>query len=275
MFYSDTLRTVGEVAAKKAAFLRENPVGYFVSAMMAGAYVGVGVFLVFIIGAPLAKADSPWLKTIMGASFAVALSLVVFAGAELFTGNNLVMAVGWWRRKSSFAQLWAIWGCSWLGNLAGAILLAALLYYAGVLNTADGSALVQVMAAKKMHLTITELLIRGALCNWLVCLAVWCCYRMQSEAAKLFMIFWCLYAFVASGFEHSVANMTLLSLALFQHHLSTVSWAGMGYNLLWVSIGNAIGGAVFVGAAYWAGGHLARREMAKQAAPVAKETAGV
>lgn len=273
MFYSDTLRSVGEVAAKKTAFLRANPFGYFVSSMLAGAYVGVGVFLVFSIGAPLKEAGSPWLKTIMGVSFAVALSLVIFAGAELFTGNNLVMAVGWWRRRNTFGQLLAIWGVSWVGNLVGSALLAALLYYATILNTPEGAAMVQGMAGKKMSLSAVELLTRGILCNWLVCLAVWCGYRLQSETAKLIMIFWCLYAFIASGFEHSVANMTLFALALFQHMdaslvhnikpevLHAVSINGALTNLLWVTIGNIIGGALFVGGAYWIAGHLARREM--------------
>ena len=248
-------------------FLRENPLGYVVAAMLAGAYVGVGVFLVCMVGAPLKEANSPWLKTVMGASFAVALSLVIFAGAELFTGNNLVMAVGWWRRRTTLAQLCAIWSVSWLGNLLGALLLAALLFYSHVLNTPEGAALLQGMAAKKMSLSIMELFTRGLLCNWLVCLAVWCGYRLQSETAKLLMIFWCLYAFVAAGFEHSVANMTLLSLALFQHHSAAVSWLGMGYNLLWVSLGNALGGALFVGGAYWVADHHAQLEVKAAAAP--------
>ena len=281
MFYSDAVRAAGEVAAKKVALLRDNPLGYFVAAMLAGAYVGVGVFLVFVIGGPMTAANSPWVKILMGGSFAVALSLFVFAGAELFTGNNMVMAIGWWRRKNTFGQLMSIWCLSWLGNLVGAALLAVLLYYTGVMNpdpkfaevtkltpgvavSAQHAAylLVQSFAEKKMHLDWLTLLTRGVLCNWLVCLGVWCTYRMTSESGKLIMIFWCLYAFVAAGFEHSVANMTLFSLALLQPHAAAVSLGGAGWNLLWVSVGNAIGGAVLVGAAYWATGHLARREVA-------------
>ena len=177
------------------------------------------------------------------------------------------MAIGWWRGKSTFGNLLAIWGLSWLGNLLGAVLLAVLLLYSTVLNPTSGAApqnpgylLLQELAAKKMSLAPLALFTRGILCNWLVCLAVWCTYRMQSESGKLIMIFWCLYAFVAAGFEHSVANMTLFSLALLQPHTAAVSWGGMGYNLLWVSLGNALGGALLVGGAYWAGAHRARRE---------------
>lgn len=267
MFYSEAVRAVGEVAAKKTALLRENPLGYMVAAMLAGAYVGVGVFLTMVIGGPLKEAGSPLLKIAMGGSFAVALSLVVFAGSELFTGNNMVMAIGWWRGKNTFGQLLSIWFLSWLGNLIGCALLAVMLYYSAVLNPSETNAtqqagyeLVQKIAATKMNLSPIVLLMRGILCNWLVCLGVWCTYRMTSESGKLIMIFWCLYAFVAAGFEHSIANMTLFSLALMQPHSPEVTWAGAGYNLLWVSLGNALGGAVLVGLAYWFAGHHARRE---------------
>jgi len=273
MFYSDSIRAIAETAAKKVAFWRENPVGYLVAAMLAGAYVGVGVLLDFVIGGPLSLEKSPLMKIFMGGSFAIALSLVVFAGAELFTGNNLVMAIGWWRGKNTGGQMLAIWMLSWVGNLIGAALLAVLLYYANVLNPNEHVAtqqasylLVQDFAAKKMHLDPVTLLVRGALCNWLVCLGTWCSYRMQTEIGKLVMIFWCLYAFVAAGFEHSVANMTLLTLALLQPHAETISIAGMGYNLLWASVGNIIGGAIFVGAAYWSASHLVRQERAAEKA---------
>ncbi len=248
--YHETLCAVGDAARRKADWFKSNPLGYFVSSMLAGAYVGIGVFLAFVVGSAFADGHSPWQRIAMGASFAVALSLVVFAGAELFTGNNMAMVVGCSHRKTSYLHLANIWAVSWIGNLCGAVLLAALLYYSSALNGKVEMSLVQQIAEKKMHLTVVELLSRGALCNWLVCLAVWCTYRMKSETGKLIMIFWCLYAFVALGFEHSVANMASLSLSLLQSHTAAISWQGMVYNLFWVSIGNMIGGGVFVGAAY-------------------------
>jgi len=193
----------------------------------------------------------PWQKAIMGASFVVALSLVVFAGSELFTGNNMVMAIGWRVKKNSIGQLLTIWFYSWFGNLLGCLVLAGLLLAAGTLNSDPQFWLLQKVALAKTTAPALQLFAKGILCNWLVCLGVWCTYRMKSEAGKLIMIFWCLYAFVACGFEHSVANMTILSVALFQPG-TTITLAGAGYNLLWASLGNAIGGAVLVGLAYWA-----------------------
>lgn len=92
---------------------------------------------------------------------------------------------------------------------------------------------------------------RGILCNTLVCLAVWCSMKLKEEVAKLVMIFWCLFAFITSGFEHSVANMTLLSVSLFIPHPETVSWAGLAANLIPVTLGNMVVGILFVGIAYW------------------------
>ena len=103
-----------------------------------------------------------------------------------------------------------------------------------------------------MNAPALELVARAILCNWLVCLAIWTSARMTSDAAKCIAIFWCLYAFIASGFEHSVANMTLLSIALLTEHPATVSLSGLGWNLLWVTIGNAIAGAGIMGLGYWA-----------------------
>ena len=107
------------------------------------------------------------------------------------------------------------------------------------------------VAAYKMSSPIVDLIARAILCNWLVCLALWMSARTSNDAAKCIVIFWCLFAFIASGFEHSVANMTLLSLALLGSHPESVSLVGMFYNLLWVTVGNIIGGSIFMGLGYW------------------------
>ncbi len=245
------VEAMAEQAAGKSAYLRRYPAGYLVLAMLAGAYVGFGVIISFAVAAPLNAAGSPFVKLVMGATFGIALSLVVFAGAELFTGNNLVMTVGLLRRRISPPALAAVWLVSFAGNLAGALALAWLVARSGVLGGGAGAEFVQKTAATKMHLPAGELFFRGVLCNWLVCLAVWSAMRSQSEGAKLAMIWWCLFAFVGAGFEHSVANMTLLTLGFLQSHGPEVSFAGFVHNLAPVTLGNIAGGALFVGGAYW------------------------
>ena len=114
-----------------------------------------------------------------------------------------------------------------------------------------------------MALPAWELFIRGVLCNWLVCLAVWTSARATGDAAKILLIFWCLFAFVGSGFEHSIANQSLLGLALFLSHEAGVSWVGFVWNQTWVILGNIIGGGVFVGTLYWMASPV-RREPATE-----------
>ncbi len=247
--YHDTLDHFAAVAEKKAAAIRSHPLPFFVSAMMAGAYVGLGIILIFSVGATL---DPAWRRLAMGASFGIALTLVVFAGSELFTGHTLFMTIGRLRRRVTSADLAASWTLSWIGNLAGAVLLG-LTFVAGgggaLLN--EGAALLQNVAAAKMNAPAMELFARAILCNWLVCLAIWMAARTTDDTAKLGVIFWCLFAFIASGYEHSVANMTLFSIALLAEHGEAVGLAGMAHNLLWVTLGNAVAGAGFMAAGYW------------------------
>ena len=140
---------------------------------------------------------------------------------------------------------------SYLGNLLGALALAWLLAQSGAFGADPQKSFIETTAAAKMHLDFGAAFARGILANWLVCLAVWCSMRMTNEVGKLMMIFWCLFAFIGAGFEHSIANMTLLALALFQSHGETVTWLGYVQNLVPVTLGNIVGGAVFVAGAYW------------------------
>jgi nitrite transporter NirC len=249
-----TVETVIEAAGaaeKKARELFSNPLGYFVLSMLAGIYVGFGIVLIFAIGAPLTAANSPAVKLAMGASFGIALSLVIIAGSELFTGNNMVMAIGLLRRTVSPWAVGAVWLVSFTGNLAGSLALAWLVARSGVLGAQPHLGVIEKAVTAKMTLPFGTLFYRGLLCNWLVCLAVWSALRTKSEAGKLIMIFWCLFAFIAAGFEHSVANMTLLAVGLLQPHGAAVSVSGFVHNLVPVTLGNIAGGALFVGGAYW------------------------
>jgi len=249
--FADTVGAMADVAEKKYAAVKQSVPRYLVMSALAGSYIGLGIALIFAIGAPLAKAGSPFLKPVMGASFGIALSLVIFAGSELFTGNALVLTVGALTRRSSWKHLASVWGWSYLGNLLGCLALGWLLAQSGVFGADPQKSFVETTVAAKMHLDFGTAFARGILANWLVCLAVWCSMRTSSDVAKLVIIFWCLFAFVGAGFEHSIANMTLMALALFQPHGDAVTWLGYVRNLVPVTLGNIVGGAVFVGGAYW------------------------
>lgn len=247
--YAENLENVAAVSAAKSSYLASSRFSYFVASILAGVYVGFGIILIFTVGAPLASASLPVVNLVMGLSFGIALTLVVFAGSELFTGNNMYMMVGFLERRIGLKDLLRVWVWSWLGNLAGSVGLAALVVASGVMATK--SDFVTKIAQAKMQAPIIELFLRGILCNWLVCLALWCSCRTKSDAAKCILIFWCLFAFIAVGFEHSVANMTLLPMAIFLPHPEGVTLMGFFKNLFAVTMGNIVGGAFFVGALYW------------------------
>ena len=251
MFRTDFVK-ISDGAVSKVAFMKKDPLAYFVVSMLAGAYIGIGVLLAFTSGGLLT--GLPYARIVMGLTFGVALSLVVMGGAELFTGNNLAMMAGLLDNRITWQDALKLWCICWTGNLAGGMLLAGIYHLTGLCSGPVGEFMVSAAAAK-MGAGITELFARGILCNFLVCLAVWCAGRATSDAGKLIMIFWCLFAFITTGFEHSIANMTLFTAALMQPVHEAVSIGGFIYNLAVVTLGNIVGGALFVAVPY----HIAGR----------------
>ena len=246
-FDVEKLATASE---NKIKLMNRFPPGYLALSALAGAYLGFGIVLIFSVGAPLAGTQfAPFMKLIMGVSFGVALSLVIFAGSELFTGNNMVFAIGKLKDRVGTGSIIKLFTFCFVGNLFGSILLAWLVVQGGSLS-AEAEALIVKVAAMKMSLGAKEAFFRGILCNWLVCLAVWIVNRSEDDTAKLIMIFWCLFAFIGSGYEHSIANQSLMSLALFLPHGAEVSITGFIHNQIYVTAGNMLGGGVMVGMVY-------------------------
>ncbi|MFC4598240.1 formate/nitrite transporter family protein [Cohnella hongkongensis] len=250
--FKQNVEAIVEAGVAKANYMKREKLGYFIATMLAGAYVGFGIILIFTVGAPLAQSGSPFQPLVMGASFGIALTLVIIAGAELFTGNNMIFTISTLAGRTSVRDTLLNWLIVWIGNLAGALIFTWLVAGSGLFQAVPAEHLVFTAAAKKMTAPFTELFFRGILCNWLVCLAVWMSIKLKSEGAKMFAIWWCLFAFIASGYEHSVANMTLLSVALIlPQHPEAVDSAGWLHNMLPVTLGNMVGGILFVGLAYW------------------------
>lgn len=250
--FTQGVETVVEAAVKKKEQMNANLIRYVISTLLAGAYVGIGIVLIFKLGAPFAAASSPAQSLVMGASFGIALTLVVFAGSELFTGNNMFFTMSTLAGRTTVRDTLKNWVIVFLGNLGGAVLLSLLVWGSGLFKGLPPEHLLFTAAANKMNAPFMELFFRGILCNWLVCLALWMSSRAKEEIAKLVLIWWCLFAFIATGYEHSVANMTLLSLAtMLPGHPETVSVAGWLHNMIPVTLGNILGGGLFVGMAYW------------------------
>jgi nitrite transporter NirC len=245
----EALDEAGGLAQAKASQVR-SPLKYLLSSALAGAFVGIAVVLLASVSGPLLAAASPWTKLVQGAVFGIALTLVVFAGAELFTGNVMVMIQGLIARVVTPASALAVLIGSLVGNLIGSVLLAAAVHGGGTL-VGPGEALIAKVVTAKDAASGPQLFWRSVLCNMLVCLALWMAARTRSDGAKLAVLWWALLAFIASGFEHSIANMTVFSLGVFE---GSATWGQLARNLLWTVPGNIVGGGLLVGGLYaWIG----------------------
>jgi nitrite transporter NirC len=247
--YEEAITKLSDSGRSKSSALAANPLSFIVGSAMAGAYIGFGDIIMFTVGA---HADPAWSHLLMGAVFASALTIVIFAGSELSTGMAMYMPLALLSGKTGLIDLLRVWILCWLGNFAGAFLLAVLfkLGGGGVL-LGDGSPAFLAAVAAKISAPAHELFARGIICNWLVCLAIWMSYRTENDAAKIFLIFWPIMIFVAAGFEHCVANMFAFSLALLGSHPATITVYGALHNLVFVTLGNIVGGGIMVACGYW------------------------
>lgn len=227
-------------------------------AVLAGAFIGLGA-LYFTLVASDATLGFAAQRLAGGVAFSLGLILVSVAGAELFTGNNL-MVMAWADRKIGSAELLRNWAVVYAGNAVGAVGLAVVVYLAnhGAMGGgAVGAAYVRIAAAK-IALPFGEAFFKGVLCNVLVCLAVWLAMAGRTVVDKIVGIVFPVSAFVAAGFEHSIANMYFITLGLLLADASTLptgaadlSGWGLFANLVPVTLGNIVGGSVMVALVYY------------------------
>ena len=233
--------------------------------VLAGCYIGFGGLLSTTITFDMAAiAGIGFTKIMAGSAFSLGLMLVVIAGAELFTGNNLMVS-SVLSREITFTDMLKRWGLVYIANFIGSIVLVLIFYFSGLWKTGNGAlgAAAVNIAAKKVSLGFNEALFRGVGCNWLVCLAVWMALAARQTIGKIFAIFFPIMGFVAIGFEHCVANMYFIPAAIVLQNWADISainnisfpaltWVNFLWkNLLPVTIGNIIGGGLFVGMSYW------------------------
>lgn len=220
----------------------------------AGGFVGLGgLYYTLIVSDPTLPFAAS--RVLGGLAFSLGLVLVVIAGAELFTGNNLLV-MAWAERRITTAEVARNWVVVYLSNAFGAIGLVVIVYLAhhGQLNQGAVAAQYVKIAAAKTALPFWEAFFKGVLCNLLVCLAVWLAMAGRSVADKVLAIVFPVSAFVAAGFEHCVANMYLIPLGILWSDGSsglTPDWWGLAANLLPVTLGNIAGGSIMVGAVYY------------------------
>jgi formate/nitrite transporter len=233
----------------------------FMLAIVAGGGVGFGA-LYYTIVASDPTFSFATVRVVGGLVFTLGLALVLVGGAELFTGNNLIV-MAWASNRVSTRTMLRNWTIVYFGNLVGALGLIALVYYSHHLDMNDGRIGVSVLntATGKIRPDAITLFFKGILCNVLVCAAVWLAYAGRSVTDKMIAVILPVSAFIAAGFEHCVANMYFLPLAWLlvqtgqipaNFDASLITLSGILHNLVPVTLGNIVGGAGFVGAVYWA-----------------------
>jgi len=261
---SDIAKKVESAGVKKANL---NFLSLLLLSIMAGAFIAIaGEFYTAVIFD--SNLSLGFTKLIGGICFSVGLILVVIAGAELFTGNSMII-MAFASRVVTWKQLLRNWSVTYIGNFIGALSVVFLMFYSNQWHTKGfmiGAKALQIAAAKT-NLGFAEAFVNAILCNALVCLAVWLCFSARTVISKIAAIIFPITAFVASGFEHSIANMFFIPMGIVLKNnpdvlnalskmdpnidISRVNIAGLFGNLLPVTIGNIIGGSIMVGLIYW------------------------
>lgn len=238
---------VENVGVRKArlAFLPTLMLG-----VLAGAFIAFGAMF-FTVTVTGAEGGFGAVRLLGGLVFSLGLVLVIIGGAELFTGNCLIV-MAWADKKVSSAELLRNWAIVYLGNFIGSVGSAVLVHFSGTLSLGDGGvqATAIAIAEGKTALPFLDAFVRGILCNILVCLAVWMSFAAHHVAGKVLAIILPVAAFVALGFEHSIANMYFIPVAMLAG-AETVGLAGFITNLVPVTLGNIVGGGVLVAAVFW------------------------
>ena len=254
-----------QVMPAKANFRKSKT---FVLAIAAGALIAFGAQVSLTVMTGTAENLSWGIAKLVGAmTFATGLMMVVLTGSELFTGN-VMMTLSVIEKKTSFAKLLRNWIIVYAGNFIGSLLIAFLIYYSGCSHNSHEAlgVLSLTTAYQKVNLTWVEAFTRGILCNWLVCLAIWMASSARLVIGKIFAIFFPIMTFVASGYEHSIANMFFLTNGIFaKHSAAIVAASGLSVqqlatlnikslflsNLIPVTLGNMVGAIVFVVLLFW------------------------
>lgn len=243
MYISD-VETISQVAVKKYTTSKEKSAKFIMRAVVAGFFIVVAIMISYVTAAVLYGTYPAVARVMCAVCFSTAIILIVFVGGELFTGNNLVMAMGMYTKKITIKMTLRVWGMSYLGNLLGCIILGTLFVKSGASLEILKEYIAPIVEVK-LHLSALELFLRGMICNFLVCIAVLVPYRMKSESGKLFIMFWVIFTFVIAGFEHSIANMGIFTISYLT--LDGVSIGLIIRNLFFVSLGNIVGGACLLG----------------------------
>lgn len=241
-----TIEKASYSGASKASLLEGDSARYWLRSILAGMYLSIVVLVFWSLCHELS--DKTIGKLLGSAFFGVGLSIIIFTNSELFTSNTMYMAISAQEKHTTWMQSIKVLAACYFGNLIGAVILALLIAGAGVLDALPVDHALYKGAVHKAHQSASIIFFKGILANWIVCLAVWVALRLDEVIAKLTAMILIVFIFLYLGFEHSIANMGTFSMSLLGHGALTIYDAS--FNLVFSTLGNIVGGALFVGLAH-------------------------
>lgn len=248
---TESLYKVEELALKKHRIFKQNLLHYIARSMLASMFIGFGVIVAFKTGNFFYMEQSPLTYPMAAITFGAAIILIAYGGGDLFTGNTFYYTYAALRKRLKWVEAAKLWVFSYTGNIMGAAAFALLIFLTGLFTDASVNSFLLNVVEHKMTTSTSELFFRAILCNWLVCLAFFIPMSLKGDGAKMFAMMLFVFCFFISGYEHSIANMCTFAIALVLNQSVTISFGGVLHNLIPVTIGNLIGGVIFMGFMYY------------------------
>ncbi len=248
---TEALIEVETLALKKQKIFKQSMFRYMSRSMLASMFIGFGVIVAFKTGNFFYLEHSALTYPMAALTFGAAILLIAYGGGDLFTGDTFYFTYAGLRKKLKWLDVTKLWLFSYLGNILGALVFAALIYATGLFNDHSVNGFLLSVVDKKMHVGTTELFFRGILCNWLVCMAFFLPMSIRGDGPKIFTMILLVFCFFISGYEHSIANMCTFAIALIHEHPDTIAFAGVVHNLVPVTLGNLVGGTILMAWMYF------------------------
>ncbi|KOO51564.1 formate/nitrite transporter family protein [Viridibacillus arvi] len=247
----EPLSKIEALALKRLLIHRHSAIIYLLRAILASLFIGFGVIVAFKTGNFFYLEHSPFAYPAAAITFGVAIIMIYYGGGDLFTGDTFYYTYAALRKQMAWKDVGKLWVYSYVGNIIGAILFALLIYATGLFHDPSVNSFLVSVAKGKTLVPTFELFFRGVLCNWLVCLAFFLPYSVKGDGPKIAMMILFVFCFFISGYEHSIANLVTFSISIATQHPDAVTIAGIVHNIIPVTIGNLIGGTLFMASMYY------------------------
>lgn len=248
---TEALYKIEQLAARKLHIYTQSKLHYMLRSMIASMFIGFGVIVAFKTASFFYEIHSPFTYPAAALTFCMAIILIYYGGGDLFTGNTFYLSFSSLRKKMSWTKTIKLLALSYTGNVIGAILFAVIIWMTGLFASEHIHGFLLEVALKKVDATTLEIFTRAILCNWLVCLAFFAPYMMKTDGAKMFIMILLVFSFFIAGFEHSIANMSVFAISIAAGSWGTLSADQILHNLIPATLGNIIGGSVFMAMFYY------------------------